>query len=126
VWPAVNELGWRSSIDNGRCVQSCDHRIEVMPFPRVLWFIPVVFSSCLLFAQRSGSASNITPTREMARLAEVLVGDWNNVETMEPSAQFPKGADVVVARTVDWAQAEPPSSARAVPMAPLANSITSS
>jgi hypothetical protein len=47
--------------------------------------------SCFLFAQEPHS--QITPMPEMASLAQALVGDWNNVEKMEPSEQFPNGAE---------------------------------
>src|SRR5437016_10268541 len=73
--------------------QNCAHRIKVMPVPRILWLIPAVFSSCLLFAQGSGSTSSITPAPEMARLARTFVGEWNNVETMEPNERWPHGAE---------------------------------
>jgi hypothetical protein len=64
-----------------------------MAVPRFLWLVPAAFSCCLLFAQSSGSTSQITPAPEMARLAHVLVGDWNNVETMEPNERWPHGAE---------------------------------
>ena len=64
-----------------------------MPVPRILWLIPAVFSFCLLFAQGLGSTHSITPAPEMARLAQAFVGDWNNVETMEPGPRWPHGAE---------------------------------
>jgi len=36
-------------------------------------------------------ATDKSASPEMRRLAEALAGDWNNVETMEPSESFPKG-----------------------------------
>ena len=63
------------------------------PVPRILWLIPAVFSFCLLFAQGLGSTHSITPAPEMARLAQAFVGDWNNVETMEPGPRWPHGAE---------------------------------
>lgn len=63
-----------------------------MPVPRILWLVLAVFSSCLLFAQSSGSTPNVTPVPEMAKLAQALVGDWTHIETMEPRERFPHGA----------------------------------
>jgi hypothetical protein len=58
-----------------------------MTLQRSLWLVvPAVFYSSLLFAQ------SLTPAPEMARLAQALVGDWNNVETIEPGERFPNGA----------------------------------
>src|SRR6266705_3363757 len=42
--------------------------------------------------QERGSLQNQT-TAEMAKLACALAGDWNNVETMEPSEWFPNGGE---------------------------------
>ena len=64
-----------------------------MPVPRILCLIPAVLSSCLLFAQAIDSTSNIVPIPQMAKIAQALVGDWNNVETMEPGQGWPHGAE---------------------------------
>jgi hypothetical protein len=64
-----------------------------MPVPRFLWLIPAIFWCSLLFAQNAGSTPNISPAPGMARVGKALVGDWNNIETMEPSGQFPNGAE---------------------------------
>jgi hypothetical protein len=64
-----------------------------MPIPRILRLIPTFLSSCLLFAQATDSTSNFDPVPQMAKIAQALVGDWNNVETMEPSERWPHGAE---------------------------------
>src|SRR5438067_1795812 len=55
--------------------------------------ISVVFFCCSALAQRAGSTLETTSAPEIAKLARALVGDWNNVETMEPSERFPHGAE---------------------------------
>jgi hypothetical protein len=60
---------------------------------RLLLFIslPVVLSFAIPTQQTRSNSLNGTAA-EMKKLAEALVGDWNNVETMEPSERFPHGA----------------------------------
>lgn len=58
-------------------------------------FLPVliVFLISSALAQRVvAPSSKIVPIPEMTRLSQALGGDWNNHEIMEPSDQFPKGA----------------------------------
>lgn len=47
---------------------------------------------CPAYAQTSTSVKTATAQPEMARLAQALAGDWNNVEVMEPSGEYPHGA----------------------------------
>jgi len=65
-----------------------------MPVRRLLLFVLlfIPFSSPI-YAQQTGSNSNQTAAPEMEKLAQALMGDWNNVETMEPSERFPHGAE---------------------------------
>ena len=66
-----------------------------MTMLRRLIFHFVVLSAFPLlptFAQQTVSQSESSAAPEMQRLAQVLVGDWNNVETMEASERFPHGA----------------------------------
>ncbi len=65
-----------------------------MPVRRLLLLVllSVLFSS-QIHAQHAGSNSEQTAAPEVQRLAQALAGDWNNVETMEPSERFPHGAE---------------------------------
>jgi hypothetical protein len=59
---------------------------------RIHWLLCLVAVLCSCFLSAQISDSQITPVPEMARLAQALVGNWKNVETMEVSEEFPKGA----------------------------------
>jgi len=55
--------------------------------------ISVVFFCCSALGQHAGSTLEATSAPHIAKLARALVGDWNNVETMEPCERFPHGAE---------------------------------
>jgi hypothetical protein len=57
---------------------------------RLSWFFLLALSGAAL-AQSTPPTSAGKPAPEIQRLAQALVGDWNNVETMVPSRQFPHG-----------------------------------
>ncbi len=56
--------------------------------------ILTVAFSCIACAQTPSNpdATASSASSEMAKLAQALTGDWSNVETMERSERFPKGA----------------------------------
>src|SRR5215813_681906 len=55
-------------------------------------YVLLVFPIASASARERASSHVVTPIPEMARLAEVLAGDWNNAEILEASDRFPSGA----------------------------------
>ncbi len=56
----------------------------------------IIGAAMLLCAQllaQQGTTAPQAASGEMARLAKALAGDWNNVETMERSSEFPNGGE---------------------------------
>lgn len=61
----------------------------------LLIFLCGSFFSLLTVAQNTRNAGTRVSiaSPEMAKLANALTGEWNNVETMEPSENFPNGGE---------------------------------
>src|SRR5215813_7136477 len=73
-------------ISGGTSLRSAQMLLQHIP-----WIALFLSLSCLVLAE--SSTSDLTqPAPEMQELAHAFVGDWNNVELMEPSGQFPRGA----------------------------------
>src|SRR5713101_988477 len=54
--------------------------------------LAVVLPAALAQNAPQSIATDTIASPEMSRLAQALAGDWNNVETIERSQSFPKGA----------------------------------
>jgi hypothetical protein len=56
----------------------------------------IIYAAMLLCARllaQQGTTAAQAPSPEMTRLAKALAGDWNNIETMERSSEFPNGGE---------------------------------
>src|SRR5262245_30136323 len=54
--------------------------------------LPVICVLLVLSIPAFAQHADVTPIPEMSKLAKALSGNWNNQEILEPSEQFPRGA----------------------------------